>query len=50
MKLLVYGTGFAGEGHIDAFRAAGTDVIGIAGRTPKVVGELAAKKVCLFTY
>lgn len=43
MKVLIAGTGFAGQGHADAFRAAGTDVVGIVGRTPHVVQDVAAK-------
>ncbi|WP_405401818.1 Gfo/Idh/MocA family protein [Paracoccus sp. Ld10] len=43
MKVLIAGTGFAGEGHAEAFRAAGCDVVGIVGRTPKVVQDVAAK-------
>ncbi|GAB4384697.1 Gfo/Idh/MocA family protein [Albidovulum sp.] len=44
MKVLVAGTGFAGQGHADAFRAAGVEVAGIVGRTPEVVREVAARK------
>lgn len=44
MKVLVYGTGFAGQGHCDAFRTAGAEVVGIVGRTESVVAEVAAKK------
>jgi predicted dehydrogenase len=43
LKVLIAGTGFAGQGHADAFRAAGTDVVGIVGRTPHVVQDVAAK-------
>ena len=43
MKVLIGGTGFAGQGHADAFRAAGADVVGIVGRTPHVVQDVAAK-------
>lgn len=43
MKVLIAGTGFAGQGHADAFRAAGADVVGIVGRTPHVVQDVAAK-------
>ncbi len=43
LKVLVSGTGFAGQGHADAFRAAGTEVVGIVGRTPNVVTEVADK-------
>jgi predicted dehydrogenase len=43
LKVLIAGTGFAGQGHADAFSAAGTDVVGIVGRTPHVVQDVAAK-------
>jgi len=48
MKVLVYGTGFAGQGHCDAFRTAGAEVVGIVGRTESVVTEVAAKKGIAF--
>lgn len=41
LKVLISGTGFAGQGHCDAFRACGVEVVGIVGRTPKVVSEVA---------
>lgn len=41
--VLVYGTGFAGRGHAQAFRDAGAEVVGIVGRTPEVVQQLAAE-------
>ncbi|WP_045392406.1 Gfo/Idh/MocA family protein [Falsirhodobacter sp. alg1] len=41
MKVLISGTGFAGQGHAEAFRAAGADIVGIVGRTPHVVAEVA---------
>lgn len=41
LKVLVYGTGFAGQGHVDAFRAAGAEVVGLVGRTRRVVDEVA---------
>ncbi len=44
LKVLVSGTGFAGQGHTDAFRAVGAEVVGIVGRTPSVVVEVANKK------
>ena len=44
LKVLVSGTGFAGQGHTDAFRAVGAEVVGIVGRTASVVSEVAAKK------
>ncbi len=43
LKVLVSGTGFAGQGHADAFRAAGAEVVGIVGRTASVVKEVATK-------
>jgi predicted dehydrogenase len=43
LKVLIFGTGFAGQGHVDAFRAAGAEVVGIVGRTDHVVKEVAAK-------
>lgn len=43
LKVLVAGTGFAGQGHADAFRGAGAEVVGIVGRTQHVVEEVAAK-------
>ena len=44
LKVLVSGTGFAGQGHTDAFRAVGAEVVGIVGRTPSVITEVAKKK------
>lgn len=43
MKVLIAGTGFAGEGHTDAFRGAGADVVGMVGRTESVVSDVADK-------
>ena len=43
IKLLVQGTGFAGQGHANAFRAEGAKVVGIVGRTPHVVKDVAEK-------
>jgi predicted dehydrogenase len=43
LKVLISGTGFAGQGHVDAFRAYGVEVIGIVGRTPSVVKKVAEK-------
>lgn len=43
MKVLVAGTGFAGEGHAAAFRAAGAEVVGMVGRTDHVVRDVAAR-------
>lgn len=41
--VLIHGTGFAGQGHADAFRAGGAEVVGIVGRTDSVVREVAEK-------
>jgi predicted dehydrogenase len=41
-KVLVYGTGFAGQGHVKAFRDAGAEVVGMVGRTESVVHQVAA--------
>ena len=43
LKVLVHGTGFAGQGHTDAFRYAGAEVVGMVGRTESVVKEVAEK-------
>ncbi|WP_245924815.1 Gfo/Idh/MocA family protein [Aliiruegeria haliotis] len=43
MKVLISGTGFAGQGHADAFRGAGAEIVGMVGRTPHVVSEVAEK-------
>ena len=43
LKVLVSGTGFAGQGHTDAFRNVGAEVVGIVGRTPNVVTKVASK-------
>lgn len=43
LKVLISGTGFAGQGHADAFRGAGAEVVGIVGRTPHVVSDVAEK-------
>ncbi|TEW56834.1 Gfo/Idh/MocA family oxidoreductase [Psychromonas sp. RZ22] len=40
-KVLVYGTGFAGQGHAQAFRDAGAQVVGIVGRNANVVKDVA---------
>lgn len=40
--VLVYGTGFAGQGHSQAFRDAGAEVVGIVGRTESVVKQVAS--------
>ena len=43
LKVLVHGTGFAGQGHTDAFRNVGTDVVGMVGRTAGVVEDVAGR-------
>ncbi|WP_424991168.1 Gfo/Idh/MocA family protein [Fluviibacterium sp. S390] len=43
LKVLVHGTGFAGAGHAEAFRAAGAKIVGIVGRTQTVVEDVARK-------
>ena len=43
LKVLVCGTGFAGEGHTEAFRYAGAEVVGMVGRTESVVKEVSEK-------
>lgn len=40
IRVLVQGTGFAGQGHAEAFRYAGAEVVGIVGRTPSVVEKV----------
>lgn len=44
IKVLVHGTGFAGQGHTDAFRYAGAQIVGIVGRTHSVVRQVAKDK------
>lgn len=44
LKVLISGTGFAGQGHTDAFRNVGAEVVGIVGRTESVLSEVAKKK------
>lgn len=41
LKVLVHGTGFAGQGHAEAFRYAGAELVGIVGRTDSVVKQVA---------
>jgi predicted dehydrogenase len=41
LKVLVHGTGFAGQGHAAAFRYAGAEVVGMVGRTESVVKAVA---------
>lgn len=42
LRVLIHGTGFAGQGHAEAFRYVGVEVVGIVGRTPSVVEQVAA--------
>jgi predicted dehydrogenase len=42
-KVLVLGTGFAGQGHAKAFSDAGAEIVGIVGRIESVVTEVAEK-------
>lgn len=41
LRALVLGTGFAGQGHSLALRDAGVEIVGMAGRTPEVVEQIA---------
>ncbi|MEO9635681.1 MAG: Gfo/Idh/MocA family oxidoreductase [Parasphingorhabdus sp.] len=43
LRVLIHGSGFAGQGHAEAFRYAGAEVVGIVGRTESVVQDLAAE-------
>ena len=42
IKVLVHGTGFAGQGHAEAFRDAGAEIVGMVGRTPSVIETVTA--------
>ncbi len=41
LKVLVHGSGYAGQGHAEAFRAASVEVAGMVGRTESVVADVA---------
>ena len=41
LRVLVHGTGFAGQGHAEALRDVGCEVVGIVGRTAEVVSRVA---------
>lgn len=41
LRVLVLGSGYAGQGHTEAFRAAGAEVVGMVSRTREVVEEVA---------
>ena len=43
LRVLVHGTGFAGQGHAEAFRFAGAEVIGMVGRTQSVVNQVTSE-------
>lgn len=43
-RVLIHGTGFAGQGHTDAFRFAGAEVVGMVGRTLSVVTQVSQDK------
>ncbi len=40
-RVLIHGTGFAGQGHAEAFRYAGAEIVGIVGRTESVTLKVA---------
>jgi predicted dehydrogenase len=43
LRALVLGSGFAGQGHAEALRAAGVNIVGLASRTREVVERVAAE-------
>lgn len=43
LRALVHGSGFAGQGHAQAFRDAGVEIAGMVGRTASVVQDLAGQ-------
>lgn len=43
LKALIHGSGFAGQGHAQALRDAGVEVVGMVSRTREVVEKVAAK-------
>ena len=43
LNVLVYGTGYAGIGHTEAFRYCGAKVVGMVGRTESVLAEVTEK-------
>ncbi len=49
LKVLVSGTGFAGQGHTDTFRNVGAEIVGMVGRTESVLKEVAEKKSIPYT-
>lgn len=40
VRVLVHGTGFAGQGHAAAFRDCGAEIVGMVGRTESVVQQV----------
>ena len=40
LKVLVHGTGFAGQGHAEAFSSVGAEIVGMVGRTESVVRKV----------
>jgi predicted dehydrogenase len=43
LRVLVLGSGFAGQGHAEAFRNAGVEIIGMVSRTLSVTQQVAKK-------
>lgn len=43
LKVLIAGTGFAGQGHAEAFRGSGVEVVGMVGRTEQVDREVTGR-------
>ena len=41
LRGLVFGAGFAGQGHVEAFRSAGVEIVGMVSRTESVVKKVA---------
>lgn len=48
IKVLICGTGFAGQGHAEAFRYVDAEVVGIVGRTKTVVEQVATELAILY--
>lgn len=42
LRALILGSGFAGQGHTEAFRDAGVEIVGMASRTREVTEQVAA--------
>ena len=42
LRALVLGSGYAGQGHVEALRYSGVEVVGMASRTTEVVSRVAA--------